>query len=90
MSILSLFSLNPLCRRNQYIFLTSILSEQARRTESSLQKIRLGAQRRAGTSSDVSDNNVSDTDKICMQLFLDIQVSKHLTYLMRFFSLRSL
>ncbi|CAN1129922.1 Conserved oligomeric Golgi complex subunit 2 [Linum perenne] len=45
----------------------------ARKTESSLQKIRQGAQRRAGTSSDVVDNSVSDTDKICMQLFLDIQ-----------------
>ncbi|KAL6175031.1 hypothetical protein ACLB2K_051674 [Fragaria x ananassa] len=44
----------------------------ARRTESSLQKIRLGAQRRGGAV-DVSDSNVSDTDKICMQLFLDIQ-----------------
>lgn len=48
---------------------------QARKTESSLQRIRQGAQRRAGASSDVSDHNVSDTDKICMQLFLDIQVS---------------
>ncbi|KAG5537166.1 hypothetical protein RHGRI_024559 [Rhododendron griersonianum] len=47
--------------------------DQARKTESSLQRIRQGAQRRAGASSDVSDNNVSDTDKICMQLFLDIQ-----------------
>lgn len=48
--------------------------EQARKTESSLQKIRQSAQRRAGASSDISDNNVSDTDKMCMQLFLDIQV----------------
>ncbi|RVW52510.1 hypothetical protein CK203_068880 [Vitis vinifera] len=46
---------------------------EARKTESSLQRIRQGAQRRAGASSDVMDNNVSDTDKICMQLFLDIQ-----------------
>ncbi|MFS7971556.1 putative COG complex component, COG2, oligomeric Golgi complex, subunit 2 [Helianthus anomalus] len=48
----------------------------ARKTETSLQRIRLGAQRRAGASSDVSDvtdHNVSDTEKICMQLFLDIQ-----------------
>lgn len=51
-----------------------MVHEQARKTESSLQKIRQSAQRRAGTSSDISDNNVSDTDKICMQLFLDIQV----------------
>lgn len=48
--------------------------EQARKTESSLQKIRQSAQRRAGASSDISDNYVSDTDKICMQLFLDIKV----------------
>ncbi|KAJ0079597.1 hypothetical protein Patl1_24425 [Pistacia atlantica] len=46
---------------------------KARKTESSLLKIRQGAQRRAGASSDVSDHNVSDPDKICMQLFLDIQ-----------------
>ena len=52
----------------------TVSSVQARKTESSLQKIRQGAQRRAGTSSDVVDNSVSDTDKICMQLFLDIQV----------------
>ncbi|KAK8588659.1 hypothetical protein V6N13_087564 [Hibiscus sabdariffa] len=46
---------------------------RARKTESSLQTIRQGAERRAGASSDVSDHNMSDTDKICMQLFLDIQ-----------------
>lgn len=51
-----------------------MIESQARKTESSLLKIRQGAQRRAGASSDVSDHNVSDTDKICMQLFLDIQV----------------
>ncbi|CAL9030799.1 unnamed protein product [Prunus brigantina] len=45
----------------------------ARRTASSLQRIRQGAQRRGGASSDVSDQNVSDTDKISMQIFLDIQ-----------------
>lgn len=56
------------------IVLISFYHEQARKTESSLQKIRQSAQRRAGASSDISDNNVSDTDKICMQLFLDIQV----------------
>lgn len=53
---------------------------QARKTESSLQRIRQGAQRRAGASSDVTDNNVSDTDKICMQLFLDIQVWLYFKY----------
>lgn len=57
-----------------FLELTHWLSTQARKTESSLQRIRQGAQRRAGTSSDVSDHSVSDTDKICMQLFLDIQV----------------
>ncbi|CAL5440780.1 unnamed protein product [Camellia sinensis] len=45
----------------------------AKKTDSSLQRIRQGAQRRGGASSDVSENNVSNTDKICMQLFLDIQ-----------------
>lgn len=57
----------------RYYELASDLVSVARKTESSLQRIRQGAQRRAGASSDVSDNNVSDTDKICMQLFLDIQ-----------------
>ncbi|KAG8376388.1 hypothetical protein BUALT_Bualt09G0058300 [Buddleja alternifolia] len=57
----------------QYYELADELVNVARRQESSLQKIRLGAQRRAGASSDVSDQNVSDTDKMCMQLFLDIQ-----------------
>ncbi|KAL4584795.1 hypothetical protein LXL04_009405 [Taraxacum kok-saghyz] len=45
----------------------------ARKTETSLKRIRQGAQRRAGASSDISDHNVSETDRICMQLFLDIQ-----------------
>ncbi|XP_073015314.1 conserved oligomeric Golgi complex subunit 2-like isoform X1 [Primulina eburnea] len=62
---------NEITRR--YYELAAELINMARKTESSLQKIRLGAQRRAGASSDVSDHNVSDTDKICMQLFLDIQ-----------------
>ncbi|KAJ8561148.1 hypothetical protein K7X08_027338 [Anisodus acutangulus] len=57
----------------RYHDLASELVNMSRRTESSLQKLRLGAQRRAGASSDVSDHNLSDTDKICMQLFLDIQ-----------------
>lgn len=47
---------------------------KARKTESSLQRLRQGAQRRVGASADTSDNIISDTDKICMQLFLDIQV----------------
>ncbi|KAG5028186.1 Conserved oligomeric Golgi complex subunit 2 [Glycine soja] len=58
---------------DRYYELASDLVSVARKTESSLQKIRQSAQRRAGASSDISDNNVSDTDKICMQLFLDIQ-----------------
>ncbi|CAL1389088.1 unnamed protein product [Linum trigynum] len=56
-----------------YSKLATELVSLARKTESSLQKIRQGAQRRAGTSSDVSDHSISDTDKMCMQLFLDIQ-----------------
>ncbi|KAF7838181.1 conserved oligomeric Golgi complex subunit 2 [Senna tora] len=58
---------------DRYYELASDLVSVARKTESSLQRIRQGAQRRGGASSDVSDHNVSDTDKICMQLFLDIQ-----------------
>ncbi|XP_015965966.1 conserved oligomeric Golgi complex subunit 2 [Arachis duranensis] len=58
---------------DRYYELASDLVNVARKTEFSLQKIRQSAQRRAGASSDVSDNNVSDTGKICMQLFLDIQ-----------------
>ncbi|KAJ4974413.1 hypothetical protein NE237_007587 [Protea cynaroides] len=57
----------------RYHELAADLVSVARRTETSLQRIRQGAQRRAGASSDISDQNVSDTDKICMQLFLDIQ-----------------
>ncbi|KAG4933058.1 hypothetical protein AAZX31_17G125200 [Glycine max] len=58
---------------DRYYELAADLVSVARKTESSLQKIRQSAQRRAGASSDILDNNVSDTDKICMQLFLDIQ-----------------
>lgn len=54
---------------------------QARKTESSLQKLRQNAQRRAGAASGVSDQNVSETDKMCMQLFLDIQVNSPLMQL---------
>ncbi|XP_064943702.1 conserved oligomeric Golgi complex subunit 2 isoform X2 [Musa acuminata AAA Group] len=45
----------------------------ARKTESSLLRLRQGAQRRVGATSDSMDNNISDTEKICMQLFLDVQ-----------------
>lgn len=57
----------------RYYELAADLVSLARKTDSSLQKIRQEVQRRAGASSDVSDHNISDTDKICMQLFLDIQ-----------------
>ncbi|KAJ1413281.1 hypothetical protein SESBI_19828 [Sesbania bispinosa] len=60
---------------DRYYEVTADVVSLARKTESSLQKIRQSAQRRAGASSDVADNNVSDTDKMCMQLFIDIQVS---------------
>ncbi|GMQ09744.1 hypothetical protein CsSME_00053011 [Camellia sinensis var. sinensis] len=56
-----------------YHELVADLVSLAKKTDSSLQRIRQGAQRRGGASSDVSENNVSNTDKICMQLFLDIQ-----------------
>lgn len=58
---------------DRYYELAADLVTTSRRTESSLQKIRQSAQRRAGTSSGISDNNVSDTDRMCMQFFLDIQ-----------------
>ncbi|XP_030493253.2 conserved oligomeric Golgi complex subunit 2 isoform X2 [Cannabis sativa] len=57
---------------SRYYDLAADLVSVARKTESSLQRIRQGAQRRAGASSDISEHNVSDTDKICRQLFLDI------------------
>ncbi|KAK9066414.1 hypothetical protein SSX86_013736 [Deinandra increscens subsp. villosa] len=57
----------------RYHELAADIVNTARKTETSLQRIRLGAQRRAGASSDVSDHNVSETERICMQLFLDIQ-----------------
>ncbi|KAH7858795.1 hypothetical protein Vadar_028170 [Vaccinium darrowii] len=43
----------------RYYELAADLVSVARKTESSLQRIRQGARRRAGASSDVSDNNVS-------------------------------
>ena len=51
-----------------------LFNMKARKTESSLQRLRQGQQKRIGGSTDASDNIISDTDKICMQLFLDIQV----------------
>ncbi|GAB2240908.1 hypothetical protein Droror1_Dr00021426 [Drosera rotundifolia] len=58
---------------NHYYALAEELVTMARKTESSLRKMRQGAQKRTGTSSDVADQSISNTDKICMQLFLDIQ-----------------
>ncbi|CAM0146670.1 unnamed protein product [Urochloa decumbens] len=54
-----------------YYDLVSEVVTVARKTESSLQRLRQGAQRRVGASTDASDN--INTDKICVQLFLDIQ-----------------
>ncbi|KAL6909387.1 hypothetical protein ACP4OV_001668 [Aristida adscensionis] len=56
-----------------YYEMVSEVVTVARKTESSLQRLRQGAQRRVGANTDASDNVISDTDKICMQLFLDIQ-----------------
>jgi len=56
-----------------YYDLVSEVVTVARKTESSLQRLRQGAQRRVGASTDASENIISDTDKICTQLFLDIQ-----------------
>ncbi|KFK29022.1 hypothetical protein AALP_AA7G078500 [Arabis alpina] len=59
----------------RYYELVAELVSAARKTESSLQKLRQSAraQKRGGAASGVSDHNVSETDKMCMQLFLDIQ-----------------
>ncbi|XP_042426787.1 conserved oligomeric Golgi complex subunit 2-like isoform X2 [Zingiber officinale] len=57
----------------RYYELASDTVNVARKTESSLLRLRQGAQRRVGATSDAQDNNISDTEKICMQLFLDIQ-----------------
>ncbi|KAJ4752398.1 Conserved oligomeric Golgi complex subunit 2 [Rhynchospora pubera] len=58
---------------NHYYELASDLVHAARNIKSSLQRFRQGAQRRVGASSGASDNNISDPEMICMQLFLDIQ-----------------
>uniref|UniRef100_A0A1D1YH47 Conserved oligomeric Golgi complex subunit 2 n=1 Tax=Anthurium amnicola TaxID=1678845 RepID=A0A1D1YH47_9ARAE len=58
---------------SRYYDLVAELVDTVRKTESSLQRIRQTAQRRGGTSSDASDNSISNTDKLCMQYFLDIQ-----------------
>ncbi|KAL5750742.1 hypothetical protein ACOSP7_025345 [Xanthoceras sorbifolium] len=58
---------------NRYYETAADLIEMAKKTESSLQRLRMGAQKRAGASMDVTDHNVSETDKFSMQMFLDIQ-----------------
>ncbi|GJS26809.1 conserved oligomeric Golgi complex subunit 2 [Tanacetum coccineum] len=58
----------------RYYELAAETVNTARKTETSLQRIRQGARARHGASSDTSGHNVTETDKICMQLFLDIQV----------------
>ncbi|ONK71964.1 uncharacterized protein A4U43_C04F14250 [Asparagus officinalis] len=58
---------------SRYYELAADVVNVARKTESSLLRLRQGAQRRVGGSSDTADSNISDTDKICRQLFLDIQ-----------------
>ncbi|KAK3043270.1 hypothetical protein RJ639_002513 [Escallonia herrerae] len=57
---------------DRYKELAVSLVDVARKTETSLQKIRKGAQRRGGANLDNSEY-ISDTDKVCMQLFLDIK-----------------
>ncbi|MQM20298.1 hypothetical protein Taro_053316, partial [Colocasia esculenta] len=58
---------------SRYYDLVSELVDTVRKTESSPQRICQTAQRRGGTSTDASDNTMSNTDKLCMQYFLDIQ-----------------
>ncbi|KAK1376018.1 Conserved oligomeric Golgi complex subunit 2 [Heracleum sosnowskyi] len=58
----------------QYHGLATNLVNLARKTESSLQKMRIAVkQRRGGWESETLDNTVLETDKFCMQLLLDIQ-----------------
>lgn len=56
----------------RYMFTANEAMELARKTEISLKKLSDAAKRR-GASSDALDNNVSDLEKIRMQLFLDVQ-----------------
>ncbi|KAK3225108.1 hypothetical protein Dsin_004970 [Dipteronia sinensis] len=58
---------------NCYYEIAADLIEMAKKTESSLQRLRMGAQKRAGASMEVTDHNVSENAKFSMQLFLDIQ-----------------
>jgi len=56
---------------------------QARQTEASLQLLRRGIRQRGAGAADTSDN-ISDnlSDKICAQLFLDVQVQYSQSYLL--------
>ncbi|XP_078437582.1 oligomeric golgi complex subunit-like protein [Wolffia australiana] len=58
---------------SRYCDMVTELVDTVKKTESSLQRIRQTAQRRGGPSSDPSDGGVSNTDKLCMQFFLDVQ-----------------
>ncbi|CAN6806200.1 unnamed protein product [Brassica oleracea] len=59
--------------RRYYELAAGRLSD-ARKTETYLQKTRKNAQKRAGAAaSGVADHNESGTEKMCMQLFLDLQ-----------------
>lgn len=44
-----------------------------KKTESSLQRFRQGVQRMGTAGTDSGESNISDTDKICKQLYLDVQ-----------------
>lgn len=53
-----------------------VFAFQARTTEASLQRLRRGARQRGTGGADTNDSNISDnlSEKICAQLFLDVQV----------------
>ncbi|VVA96521.1 unnamed protein product [Arabis nemorensis] len=57
----------------RYYELAAELVSGATNKETVLQKFRQNAQKRAGAASGVSDQNVSQKDKMCVQLFLDLQ-----------------
>ncbi|KAL0843278.1 hypothetical protein Bca101_016523 [Brassica carinata] len=58
--------------RRYYELAAERLSE-AKKTETYLQKSRQNAQKRAGAAPGVANHNISGTEKMCMQLFLDVQ-----------------
>mgnify|MGYP002775380941 FL=1 len=47
---------------------------QTRKTESSLLRLRQGVLKRGSAGTDSGESNISATDKICRQLYLDVQV----------------